>query len=189
MRVLKRLQDEGRYLLIAGFSGKERIEVSRVFDWIQTQGLAVQIFDAKSIAGWRHVYYAVVNAMTAFRTGRNITRSLPIEILLYVSGQDQIDKALQVVGIEDSTSRICLVAVADSEDEATNFQERFQRRFSLQRDDSVLEIQDEGKIRHLKEAFSIGDLEMEAMINGELSREEALRGLLIERGALLATRK
>ncbi len=186
---MKYLQDEEKHLLIAGFTRKKRIQASRVFDWIRTQGLIVQIFDAESIAGWQHVYYAVVNAMAAFRTGSNITRSLPIEILLYVSAQDQIDRALQVVGIEDATLKICLVVVADSEDEVINFQERFQRRYSFQREDSVLGIQDEGKIGRLIEAFSISDLEIEAASRGKPSREEALRGLVIERGALLATKK
>lgn len=187
--MLRYLQDEQRYILISGFFSRSGIEVKRIFEWVQTQDLTVQVFDADSVAGWQHVYYAIVNAINAFHTKTNITRDLSMEILLYVSGQDQISKALQLAGISDATKRICLVILARSENEAITFQEQFQKRFELSRKDSALEVEDEGKLRHLMELFSVNEKEMESEIDGGLSREEALKGLIIERGALLVTKK
>jgi len=187
--VLRHLKEEEKHLLVTGFSTEGRTELKEILDWMQEQDVPAQVFDAESIAGWQHVYYAVVNALAAFRTEENITRSLPIEILLYVSGQDQIDKALQIAGLKDITSALCLVVVASSEEETNSVQEQFQQHFNLRRDDSVLEIQNKGKLGHLKEVFSISDREIMAVAKGELRSEEALRGLIIERGALLVTKR
>jgi len=188
-RMLRYLKDEQRYLLIAGFFSQIGIEVEKMFERIQMRDLAAQVFDADSVAGWQHVYYAAINAISAFHARTNITRDLPMEILLYVSGQDQIGKAVQLVGISDATQRVCLVILARSETEATDFQERFQRQFELTREDSALEIKDERKLRHLMEVFSVSETEIEVETRGGLSREEALRGLIIERGALLVAKR
>ena len=187
--MLRYIKEEEKHLLVTGFSSERRIKSREILGWMQEQDITAQAFDAESIAGSQHVYYAVVNALAAFRTGENFTRSLHMEILLYVSGQDQIEKGLQIVGLKDTASELCLVVVASSEEETNNFQERFQRHFNLRRDDSILEIQNEGKLSHLKEVFSISDRELKAAAKGELRSEEFLRGLIIERGALLVTKR
>lgn len=187
--MLRYLKDEERYVLIAGYSAERRIEVEKIFDWMRTRDDAVQVFDAESIAGWQHVYLAVVNAIAAFRAEANITRNLGMEILLYVSGQYQINRAFQTVGIRDSTRKICLVVAASSERKAIAIQEQFQKHFGLRWEDSTLAIESEDKIRHLKQIFSIDDLEIETMRGRGLAQKEILRGLIIERGALLITKR
>jgi tRNA threonylcarbamoyladenosine modification (KEOPS) complex Cgi121 subunit len=187
--VLKHLKDEERYVLITGYSVERRIEVEKIFDWMGEEDVTVQVFDAESIAGWQHIYIAVVNAIAAFRTEANITRNLGMEILLYVSGQDQINRAFQTVGVRDSTKKIGLVVAASSEDRVIAIQEEFQKRFGLRREDSTLAIESEDKIRHLKQIFSIEEIEIETMKGGRLEQKEILRGLIIERGALLITKR
>jgi tRNA threonylcarbamoyladenosine modification (KEOPS) complex Cgi121 subunit len=187
--MLRYLKDEKKYVLITGYSAERRIEVEKIFDWMATKDEAVQVFDAESIAGWQHIYHAVINAIAAFRAEANITRNLGMEILIYVSGQHQINRAFQTVGIRDSTRKICLVVAANSERKAITIQKQFQERFGLRREDSTLAIESEDKIRHLKQVFSIDEMEIETMRWGRLEQKEILRGLIIERGALLITKR
>lgn len=187
--MLKYFKDEEKYVFITGYYVEKRTEVEKIFEWREEKDVIVQVFDAESIAGWQHIYFAVINAIAAFRAEANITRNLSIEILLYVSGQDQINRAFQTVGVRDSTQKIGLVVVASSKGRVIAIQEDFQKRFDLRREDSSLAVESEGKIRHLKQIFSIDEREIDTLRGGRLDQEEILRGLIIERGALLATKR
>jgi len=52
-------------------------------------GSSVVIIDAFKVAGLKHIEAAVEHAKRSFATGTSIARTLPMEILVYVSGQRQ----------------------------------------------------------------------------------------------------
>ena len=143
-----------------------------------------QIFDAARIAGWSHLYMATVNAVGAFESGSSISRGLGIEMLLYASCQDQISRALDVVGVGPETENLALVVLGEGPVEA---EAAFGKTVGIlgEADDSVLGL-DEIKFREIVKVFGVSENELEA-VGGE--RDKALTSLLVEKGALLPLRR
>jgi tRNA threonylcarbamoyladenosine modification (KEOPS) complex Cgi121 subunit len=174
------------FVSIGGF---REISVADVDDLLSsvrgaTKPALFQLFDADRVAGWRHLYYAAVNAVKAFDGGTAVSRSLEMEVLLYASCQDQISQAFEVIGISPTTERVGLVVLARDADEAG---EAFARISGVlgRADESVLEM-DEAKFEGVKSVFGVSDIELEA-VGGP--RKEALTWLVVERGALLPLRR
>ena len=176
----------GWYVLIEGFLDIEIENIETFLDQVrsQTQGCHVQFFDAKLIAGFDHLYFAILNAARAFETGRNISKNLAVEMLLYASGQHQISKAIELLGMKPSSTQIAVLVAADTRQKALEVLNRVSCLLKGERDGKAIELTDE-KIPTIKAAFNITDLEIEATLRK--SKKEALISLLIERAALLAT--
>lgn len=139
-----------------------------------------QLFNADRVAGWGHLYFAAVNAVNAFEGGTAISRSLAMEALLYSSCQDQISRALELLGVSPRMKRVALLVFAKSRKEAEGAFARASHLLGVA-DDSVLDVDDE-KFEEIKGIFGISDRELDA-VGGP--REEALTWLVVERGALL----
>jgi len=181
------IDEFGKYAIITGLRNitvrnkeeflkeacKERLDVE------------TQFFDAKSIATWQHLYFALLNALTAFRNGMNVSKSLAMESMIYASAQRQIRKAVELVGIAVGTSEIALVIIGNDSEIAKSALSKISENTKGISDDTVLELSEE-KQRIVREKFEISDLELKAIIkDGNL--KEALTNLVIERMALLAT--
>ena len=170
---------------IGGFRGVTVNDVDELLNSLNkaTSPAVFQIFDATRIAGWRHLYMAAVNAVGAYESGTTISRGLGIEVLLYASCQDQISRALDVVGVDSDTAKLALVVLRDGPGEA---EAAFEKAAYIlgEADDSVLGL-DEIKFREVAKVFGVSENELEA-VGGE--RHEALTGLLVEKGALLPLR-
>lgn len=180
------IKGSGWFAAIGGFKGGNWEDVEELLYMArdEAQGTTFQLFDADRVAGWRHLYFAAVNAVGASEKGTLISRSLAIEALLYASCQDQISRAFEVMGLSPKTKRIALLVLAQDPEEAIQAFERISRVLR-EEDDSALMI-DAGKFGEIKETFGVSDLELEA-VGGP--REEALTKLVVERGALLPIRR
>ena len=141
-----------------------------------------QIVDAGKVAGRDHLYMAAVNATRSTETGLAVSKSITVEALLYASAQDQIAKALARMGVNAGTKEIALMVFAHGQKEAG---EAYSKTVKLlgKEDDSVLEIDSE-KAKILREAYGIGDEEIEAA-----GGAGALGELIVERGSLLSLRR
>ena len=171
---------------IGGFRGVTVNDVDELLSSLSStiSPAVFQIFDAARIAGWRHLYMAAVNAVGAFESGSPISRGLGIEVLLYASCQDQISRALEVVGVGLGTEKLALIILRDDPSEAEAAFEKA-AEFLGEADDSVLGL-DEAKFHEIAEVFGVSETELEA-VGGE--RDEALTSLLVEKGALLPLRR
>jgi tRNA threonylcarbamoyladenosine modification (KEOPS) complex Cgi121 subunit len=171
---------------IGGFRGVTVNDIDELLSSLSraTVPAVFQIFDATRIAGWRHLYMAAVNAVGAFESGSPISRGLGIEVLLYASCQDQISRALEVVGVGPDTEEMALVVLRDGPGET---EAAFERAVDIlgEADDSVLEM-DETKLLEITKVFGISENELEA-VGG--NRDNALTSLLVEKGALLPLRR
>jgi tRNA threonylcarbamoyladenosine modification (KEOPS) complex Cgi121 subunit len=171
---------------IGGFRGVTVNDVDELLSSLNgaTSPAVFQIFDAARIAGWSHLYMAAVNAVGVFESGSPISRGLGIEVLLYASCQDQISRALEVVGVSPGIEKLALVVLSDGPGEAEAV---FEKAADLlgEADDSVLGL-DEIKFREIAQVFGVSENELEA-VGGE--RDEALTSLLVEKGALLPLRR
>jgi len=185
--MLKSIEEFGKYVLIAGLKNIKIKDTEKFLKRFSRESLGVEIqfFDAHFVAGWQHIYFAVLNALTAFKNKRNISKSLAMETLLYASAQRQIKKALETLGIKPKTTELTLVIIDEKPETLKSALNMIIRVAKAKRDDKVLALTKE-KIEGIRKIFEISDLELESVMEkGDLKM--ALSDIVIERMALLAT--
>jgi tRNA threonylcarbamoyladenosine modification (KEOPS) complex Cgi121 subunit len=184
----KKVEGFNKYVAIAGFRNVKIKDVNSFLECVrgEVQEPCIQFFDAKLIAGQQHLHFAAVNALKAFEEKLNISSSLTIEVLLYVSAQRQIRKAVDMLGINPHSSQVAVLVIAETKREADVALEAVSKLISGERDDGVLELTDE-KFKGIKKLFGVSDLEIDAKLRKEGLEREALVDLVIEHVALLAT--
>ncbi|MHA2290384.1 MAG: KEOPS complex subunit Cgi121, partial [Promethearchaeota archaeon] len=75
-----------------------------------------QLFDFRPIWGYKHIFSALWHAEKAKNANRMISKSFSMEILLYLAGCRQIQKALDMLGVKEGTHKIIGVLVSESGD-------------------------------------------------------------------------
>ncbi len=70
----------------------------------------VAVFDARAIAGERHLYSAWAHLGRARGRGESRLRERGAELALYVAGDDQLPRALEKVGVSAGTEEFVVVA-------------------------------------------------------------------------------
>ncbi|MEM1586554.1 MAG: KEOPS complex subunit Cgi121 [Candidatus Bathyarchaeia archaeon] len=177
-----------KHLIVEGFKNVKIDNIENTLNMIRAKfrGCHIQILDADYVAGFEHIFFASLNALKAFKAGYNISKSLPIEILLFASGQDQIKNAIELLGVKETTQNIVVVIVAEKRDEALSALNFIINAFGWEADQSVINLTDE-KIPHIIGAFKISQPELEASMRGSL--KDAVESILIERAALLVAQR
>jgi tRNA threonylcarbamoyladenosine modification (KEOPS) complex Cgi121 subunit len=188
--LLVHIEEFGKYAIITGFKSiriRNKEEFLRKIRKEKQSHVEVQFFDAKSVATWQHLYFALLNALTAFKSSENISKSLAMETMIYASTQRQIRKAMELIGINNDTSEIALLIVGDDAETLKSVLAIISENLDIKNDDAILELSEE-KQRIVREKFGISDLELKIITKkGDL--KEALTNLVIERMALLATQR
>jgi len=69
----------------------------------------VAVFDARAIAGERHLYSAWAHLGRARGRGESRLRDRGAELALYVAGDDQLPRALEKVGVSDASDEFVVV--------------------------------------------------------------------------------
>ncbi len=188
--MIKKLEDFNRYLVTAGFRNVKIPDINSFFSIVRRKAgdANFQLFDAKLIAGWEHLYFATLNALNAFKNKTNISKGVAIETLLYASAQRQIEKAVELLGIKPESSQVVVLILADTKDKIASTLKVVSELMMGERDDSVVELTD-GKVKGIRQLFGISDLELEAKLEKEDFEKEALIDLVIEHMALVATQR
>jgi len=188
--LIKKLKDFNRYVAVAGFRNVKVRDINGFFDIIRKklEYANVQFFDAKLIAGWKHLYFAALNALNAFKNKTNISNSVAVETLLYASARRQINKAVELLGIKPESSRVAVLVIAETRQKTGSILETVSELMSGERDDSIIELTSE-KVNGIKRLFGISDLELEAKLEKKSFEKESLIDLVIEHVALLATQR
>lgn len=73
-----------------------------------------QFFNADRVISALYVAAAVTVAITAWKSEMNIAKRLEVEFLVRLSAQDQISKAIELVGISYETERVGVCIVSNS---------------------------------------------------------------------------
>ena len=139
--------------------------------------ITIQVFDARSVYGAIHLLSAVEHAQRAFRQKTNAMKSLPLEIMLYASGERQIHKALSKMGIKQNTTETALLLVTEEISDQPSINKLLEKlllELSFVRDDKVLE----GDIDTLQR-FGITQTEIETI------EEDHYGDLILEKVALV----
>jgi tRNA threonylcarbamoyladenosine modification (KEOPS) complex Cgi121 subunit len=185
--VLKYFEEFGECVEITGFSNVQ-IEDAEGFlkaTRREQQGTAVQFFNAEFVATWQHLYFAVLNALTAFRNKSNISKNIAMEAMLYASAQRQIRKAIALVGVKRDSANVAVVIIGENADAVKTVLAAVSKRIGAEFDETVLALS-EDKRQSIRKAFDISENEMETVMKAG-DAEQALVNLVIERVALLST--
>ena len=143
-------------------------------------GATIQCFDARYVAGERHLRRAVSLAARAIERGTTIASDPAVEMLLYAAGRRQINQALEMGVSEGETDAVCVVTGGD---EATA-KDRLSAFFGERMLDGEKGFSGGGLGDRdtLCEFFEISEPEL-AVVDGDLE------AIVLERVALLAVEK
>jgi tRNA threonylcarbamoyladenosine modification (KEOPS) complex Cgi121 subunit len=186
--LLKHIEEFGKYIAITGFRNMKIKDTEEFLKKVRKKkgsNVETQFFDAKYVATWQHLYFAVLNALTAFKNKGNISKGLAMETMLYASTQRQIRKAMELLGIKSETSEIALLIIGENSETVKSALSMISASINVQHDDTVLELSEE-KRAIVQRTFGISDLELKTVMRKD-GLEEALTDLVIERMALLVT--
>ena len=151
--------------------------------------ITVQLFDLDRIAGSRYMLLATFNAVKSYESRRRISRSLGIEILLFVSGTRQISEAIKRVGITPKTTRTAVLGLLPEETNHSKLAESLAEIFEKKDDDSLLDQWTSLRRTRVVRTYGIGDKELKAVSRDGEVTEKAIERLAIERSAMLAIAK
>jgi KEOPS complex subunit Cgi121 len=173
---------------IVGFKDTDINDTGEFLEVVNRENPAdveMQFFDADLVATWQHLYFALLNALTAFKNGENLSRSVAMETMLFASGRRQIQKATQLLGIKPTSRNMAVLTFGRKPEAVQAVLAKISTRIDRHPDNSVLELS-RRKIERIKKAFDISEAELETVMDGD-DEEKALVDLVIERVALLAT--
>ena len=188
--MIRHIEDFGKYLIITGFKNVkigDAEEFLKIINKEKPSGVGIQFFEAKLIATWQHLYFAAINALTAFKNKENISKSLAMETLLYASAQRQIRKATEIMGIKHETSEMAVLIIGEKSNLVESALQMVLRHINAERDETVLDLSRRKK-ELIKKVFEISELELKTVMEKD-GLEDALTRLVIERMALLATQR
>lgn len=187
--MLKRLEAYMKFVEISGFRGVQIDDAKAFSNALLSKlprGCEVQLFDADLVATWQHLYFAALNAAMNFKSKRGVSKSLAVETVLYASGQGQIQKAIDLIGLKFDSKNAAVVVICDKAESAAVGLEAVAKLLGAKPDESVLDLTPT-KIVRIRKAFDISDAELEA-VSARSRGEAALIDLVVERVALLSTR-
>lgn len=121
----------------------------KITDYSKDNSCSIQIFDPDVVVGKDHLLWAVEKAQKRFEDGENQADSLEIEILLCSSGERQIKKAIEKMGLKDMSEEVAVVTHCYVDDLLDHM--------DWERDDNILEPSKE-KIKN----FGVSDIEIDS---------------------------
>jgi tRNA threonylcarbamoyladenosine modification (KEOPS) complex Cgi121 subunit len=185
--LLKYIEEFGEYVEITGFSSAKIEDATEFLEAIrrEQQGTTVQFFNAELVATWQHLYFAILNALTAFRNKSNISKNIAVEVMLYASAQRQIRKAIALVGVKRDSANVAVVIIGEKLGTVKTVLSAISKRVGAEPDETVLALSN-GKVQSIREAFSISEIELETVMKAG-DAQQALVNLVVERMALLST--
>ncbi len=187
--MIKYIAEEDRYVKITGFQNVEVKNAKDLLRAVRTEKRAiiqVQFFNAGIVATWEHLYFALLNALTAFRTKRNVSKSLAVEIMLYASAQRQIRKAIELIGVKAGCSDVAVVAVGEKSGDVEASVSAASKFLDKVPNEGVLELSTVKSVA-IRKAFIITEEEL-TVVTKRGDAEQALVDIVIERMALLSTK-
>jgi tRNA threonylcarbamoyladenosine modification (KEOPS) complex Cgi121 subunit len=176
------------YGWVAEFTGYRGVAFEKVDAYLksyrkQKSAVELQFFDADKVATDEHLYFAVLNALQAFKAKTNCSKSVAMESMLYASAQRQISRAIEHIGVKPDSCNLAVVIVAETKTQVENQLKALTVCFENCPDGTVLQLT-EPKMQKIKAAFQVTDEELKTQ---KAPQEKALVDLVIEHMALLST--
>lgn len=187
---MKHIEEFKIYAEISGFKNVKISQAKEFLDKVSKEkpaGVEVQFFDARRVATWQHLFFAALNALTAFKNKENISKSLAMETLLYAAAERQITRAVELVGIAATSSDVAVLIIGKEPRKIESALSMVSKNVGGQRDEKVLELS-KNKAATIRRVFSILEAELRTVMEKN-DVEKAMTDLVVERMALLATQR
>jgi len=107
--------------------------------------------------------------------------------MIYASAQHQIRKAMELLGVKLTTSKIAVLIIGEKPEDVKSALSVVSKLVNAQKDEKVLDMPRE-KAKIIQNTFMISDLELKTVMKGN-NLEKTLTDLVIERMALLAIQR
>ncbi|MFX0125027.1 MAG: KEOPS complex subunit Cgi121 [Candidatus Hodarchaeota archaeon] len=101
--------------------------------------LASQLFDNRYIWGYRHLYSAAWHALNAKKNNQMISKTLSIEVLLYVAAQRQIRKAIALLGLKETTKNVAGLLLGETSEQLINASDQLQEELHIKSNINLLD--------------------------------------------------
>lgn len=178
------------YVWISGFNVRPA-NVEEILRTAQERlpKVCAQLVDLNKAAGSRYLFLATYNALKSFHAKQSISRTLGMEILLYVAANRQISEALRRVGINIETQKIAAIAVGPTREEVIAAGNLLEELLNAKSTDELLDSWPSERTEAVKTGFGISPNELAATIRRNEDTSKAIQRLAIERSALLTVRK
>ena len=188
--MLFEIPELGRYVWISAFDDRPS-DVTQILDDASKKfpGTCVQLVDLEKVAGSRFLFVATYNALKSFNSKHRISRSLAMEILLYVSANRQIAEALARVGVTSETEKIAALVVGSVAEEVSATGTFLGNAIKRANADRLLDEWSDARIRNVRASLDIRDKELNAILEEDEESVKGIERLAIERSALLAVKK
>jgi KEOPS complex subunit Cgi121 len=180
-----------QYGVYAELTGFKQIDFSKAEEFLKairkeaSLNVDVQFFDSQLIASSEHLYFAILNALEAFKNKTCISNSLAMETMLYASAQRQIKKAIELLGIKPGATELAAVIIGKTQEQVNAMLQKTSSSLLSQPDDSVLDLNAQ-KIPKIQQAYGVTS-KMLSAVAGMQTQEQATVALVVERMALLST--
>lgn len=184
------ISELAEYVWISAFEGgPDDIEQALRVMQEKFRDVSVQLVDLDRVAGSRYLLLATLNASKSFRSRQPITRSLGMEILLYIAASRQIGEALKHVGITAESRRTATVVVGSSRIRVSEAAAALRVFFAKEDVEGLLDKWDDKRIKSVRSNFGICDKELSAILRKHEGSVRAIERLVIERSAMLSVKK
>lgn len=150
--------------------------------------VSVQLVDLDRVPGHRYLVLAIANAVKSFHSKQPITRTLGMELLLYVAGLRQINEALRRIGVTAATRRVVAIAVGDSADQVLVAAKTLTESLDQEADDELMDDWSPARIKSVRSGFEVGVQELKAVRKKGETETATLERLAVERSAMLAVK-
>lgn len=191
--MIGRVMDEtygSRYVLASAVEKTNIKDIETVLANLQSIGrktnTIVQIADPDYIASLHHIRHATHLALKAEAEDNMVSNEVAVEILLYLVGQRQIDKAIDQVGAKQGKQKIGLIIVGKDKKQVEKAYQEVLVEIGGVRNPALLELTSE-KMKQIQELFNITQTEIDTVSRGD--DREALIKIVMERSALLDLQK
>ena len=190
MIVIFDLPENGLHAWISAFNTRPRDpeELFRITAE-KCPAVSIQLLDLDTVPGQRYLKLATINAIKSFHSKQPIARTLAMELLLYISAEKQIVKALKRVGITPATRRVAALAVGGKSDEVIAAANFLAAMLGQESQDQLVDEWSRQRIESVRSSFDIGGKELEATIQKNETESMAVERLAVERSAMLAAKK
>ena len=147
-----------------------------------TGALIFQGFSLKPIASIQQILYAVDSSINAFKEGFEITKSIDLELLLRLTGEKQVSKALDLIGLKQGKQEACFIVVGEKPNAKKSRQAltSFLKSITFKEVPGLLEKNLKANFGYLKDFYCINDKELVACKDLG-SKGTALKELVLEK--------
>lgn len=143
--------------------------------------LAFQFFNSMMIVDEMHLLSGAQNAVNALKGDYMISRTLDVELIVYVSAQRQIGRALDIMGVNDELSSVGIVCIDEDEKKVRACLMEIAEKVG--EEISQMFNPTSGKISALMQNFGITELEMKQFTDSDdlATRNKALSKCVVSR--------